>query len=117
MQTARSLDEGLAQVKSVDYERVNPANEGRLVHVSAPVSDAPLLVDGELGVAVRGLQLRRSVEMYQWHEKSTSRETTDAMGNRRRVTEYSYSEQWRCVPRPAPRSLAVWYRRGAPLPP
>lgn len=98
MQTARSLDEGLALVVAVDADHVDRANQGRLVHVSGQLSRVPLLVDEDLGVAEPGLRLERVVEMYQWHEKERTERHKDAYGNEHSRTTYTYTEQWSSTP-------------------
>ena len=40
------------------------------------------------------LKLARSVEMYQWVEKSTTRKEKTSNGGERTITEYTYSKEW-----------------------
>ena len=59
---------------------------GRLIHVAGPVSGAPELQDGELGVAAVGTVLERVVQMKQWKEHEHKR--TEKLGNgNERVTK------------------------------
>lgn len=92
--TARSLAEGASDVVSVPSTAIDPANNGRLVHVSGTVTTDEIPVDEEFGVAVKGIRLVRTVEMYQWHE-NTSEETRKSLGGgEETVTTYGYATGW-----------------------
>jgi hypothetical protein len=94
VQTARSLAEGSGAVVSVGADSVNAANDGKLVHVSGPVTADSGLADPDFGIAAQGLRLSRSVEMYQWKEESKSETTKKLGGGEETVTTYSYSKVW-----------------------
>lgn len=99
VQTAQSLDEGMAQVVEValppgSYPRHDPALDGRLVHIAAEAHDLPTLRDDDFGVAVKALQLRRQVDMYQWREHERRHKRKDSFGNEHVETEYTYSAEW-----------------------
>ncbi|WP_269932435.1 TMEM43 family protein [Aminobacter sp. HY435] len=96
--TARSLAEGASAVVSVPADTVDPANEGRLIHVSGAVTASVGLVDEDFGVSAHGVRLVREVEMYQWVEDSKSETTTKMGGGEETVTTYSYSKEWRDRP-------------------
>ncbi|MGH8029407.1 MAG: TMEM43 family protein [Arenimonas sp.] len=72
--------------RTASAERVDPANENAIVHLSAaqPSSVAGVRDPG-FGVAVRGFALRREVSMYQWFEQASGR------GIKRR---YEYYQDW-----------------------
>jgi hypothetical protein len=73
IQTYRALVEGAGLVISVDAAKIDPANEGKLIHIEGPVKAVGPLADADFGVRVDGaLALTRDVEMYQWVEKSES---------------------------------------------
>src|SRR4051812_42419935 len=65
---ASSLEEGAAQATTIAPDRVDPANEGKLVHLVGEATTPDKLTDPELGIAVPALRLAREVEMYQWKE-------------------------------------------------
>ena len=65
IQTARSLAEGAGLVVDVDSARVDPGNEGKLVHISGDLTAPGRLSDAEFGGTAKGLRLVRAVEMYQ----------------------------------------------------
>jgi hypothetical protein len=88
VQTTKSLMEGAAIVVSVS--KVDPVNEGKLVHVTGQARTDEWLADPELGVNVAGLKLARRVEVYQWFEKSESKE--NAGGSKTTIT--TYDKKW-----------------------
>ncbi|MER9329613.1 TMEM43 family protein [Mesorhizobium sp. M0488] len=94
VQTARSLAEGAGAVVSVGADSVDTANDGRLVHVSGPVTADSGLTDPDFGIAAQGLRLSRTAEMYQWKEESKSETTKKLGGGEETVTTYSYSKVW-----------------------
>lgn len=94
VQTARSLAEGAGAVVSINADGVDAGNDGKLVHVSGPVTADGGLSDPDFGIAVQGLRLSRSVEMYQWKEESKSETTKKLGGGEETETTYSYSKVW-----------------------
>jgi hypothetical protein len=64
----RSFDEGASGVMHTLSERVDPALEGKIVHVSGLAGSDEVLRDDLFGVTHRALRLVRHVEMYQWEE-------------------------------------------------
>lgn len=99
VQTYRALVEGAGIVVSIENGTVDPANEGKLVHVSGPVKPNGTPEDPMLGVSAEGAAgLNRQVEMYQWVEDSKSETEKTLGGGEETVTTYSYTKEWR--PRP-----------------
>lgn len=94
VRTARSLAEGAAAVIPIDAATVDPANEGKLVHLTAEAAaTGERLTDNLFGVSATALRLRRKVEMYQW--KETRRTRNRQSGSRSEtVTTYDYSTVW-----------------------
>jgi hypothetical protein len=88
VQTTKSLKEGSEIVVSVT--KLDPANEGKLVHVTGQATTDEWLADPELGVNAQGLRLARRVEMYQWYEKSTSKENVGGS----KTTTTTYDKKW-----------------------
>lgn len=90
----KALEEGEGKVVSVLADKVDSGNEGKLVHVSGEAVTDEKLNDPVFGVQANALKIRRSVEMYQW-EESTSSETKKKLGGgTETVTTYSYSKDW-----------------------
>jgi hypothetical protein len=98
VQTAKSLAEGAGLVVDIDAARVDPANEGKLVHVTGAIKAGVKPNDAEFGVTAEGLRLVRTAEMYQWQEikKSETRKTVG--GSEETVTTYSYEKGWSSSP-------------------
>lgn len=96
IQTYRALSEGASQVVSVDGAAVDPANEGKLVHISGAVKSDQVPQDSQFGVTANGaVGLSRNVEMYQWIEKSESQTKKTLGGGEETTTTYSYAKEWR----------------------
>ncbi|WP_275787348.1 TMEM43 family protein [Pararhizobium gei] len=96
VQTYRALSEGAGLVVSVASGTVDPANEGKLVHVSGSVTPQGTPEDPILGIAAQGAAgLSRRVDMYQWIEDSKSETKKTLGGGEETVTTYSYSKAWR----------------------
>jgi hypothetical protein len=95
VRAARTLEEGEAVVVSVPADRVDPANDGRLVHVSGPATTTETLSDPEFGPsAAKALRLRRVVEMYQWHEVKHTHTQRRPGGAQVRTDTYTYQPGW-----------------------
>lgn len=88
VRTAESLEEGRGRVITVSPDKVDPANEGKLVHTTGRARTADTVSDPTFGVAVNAIALKRRVEVYQWHEKSESR------GRNSDSNVYKYTKQW-----------------------
>lgn len=98
VKTARGLDQGAGAVAAVSPQQVDPAMEGRLVHLSGETMAPAAIRDPDTGVTLAGLRLRRSVEMYQWVESTQTRQDVNLGGSQTTVTEYSYAPQWSAQP-------------------
>lgn len=60
--------EGTSACVSVAADKIDSANEGKLVHVVGQVTTDEMLLDPLLQVSAQALRLKRVVEMYQWQE-------------------------------------------------
>jgi hypothetical protein len=98
VQTARSLTEGAGIVVSVPSDTVDPANGGRLVHVSGLAETTFQPWDETFGIIADGLRLERRAEMFQWKESSESKTEDKLGGGQETVTTYSYSKVWEDQP-------------------
>jgi Transmembrane protein 43 len=94
IQTARSLTEGAGLVVSVEPARVDPLNEGKLIHVTGETKIGVKPNDAEFGVSAEGLRLERTVEMYQWRENKKEESKKNTGGSEETVTTYSYVQEW-----------------------
>src|SRR5690242_11372948 len=67
--TARALEEGAGIVLSADSSKLDPANEGKLVHISGDAVAQGVPADTRFGITAEGaVRLVREVEMLQWKE-------------------------------------------------
>ena len=91
----KTLKEGKEAVVSVAADQIEPANEGKLVHVSGvtEVKSGPLS-DVVFGVSQDGVKLRRNAEMYQWKQNESSKTKKKVGGGASETKSYSYSKQW-----------------------
>lgn len=92
--TYKALKEGGSAVITVAADSVDAANAGRLIHVIGLADTEATLKDPVFGVAAKALKLKRTVEMYQWRQDSSSETTKKLGGGTETVTEYSYSKKW-----------------------
>ncbi len=94
VQTARSLEEGAGIVVSVSATEIDPANQGKLIHITGDAVTSDILQDEEFGVSESAVKLRRSVEMYQWSENSSSETKKNLGGSTETTTTYTYAKKW-----------------------
>jgi hypothetical protein len=93
--TARALAEGAGIVLSVNSAAIDPANDGKLVHISGSVTPNGVPRDSRFGVEAAGaVGLERNVEMYQWRETSRSETRKTLGGGEETVTTYDYDKVW-----------------------
>jgi len=92
--TARSLTEGAGVVQSVAADKVDPVNDGKLVHVSGSLTAGGAAADQEFGMKSSGVRLERHVEMFQWTEDSESETTKKLGGGESTRTVYKYKRDW-----------------------
>lgn len=95
VQTEKALAEGAGAVVLVENAPIDPANEGKLIHVTGPVVTGQVLTDDTFGVAAEGIRLVRKVEMFQWVESESSEKKTTLGGGEETVTTYTYKKEWK----------------------
>lgn len=97
VEASRALASGARDVVEIAADRVDPASQGKLVHVtgatetSAPARDTDL---GGVGAGSDLLRLRRTVSMYQWVEEKESHTEKNLGGSSTTHTTYSYHREW-----------------------
>ena len=94
IKTAQGLTEGAGIVRNVAADKVDTANDGRLVHVSGMLSTGGPVADPDFAVRVQGVRLVRHVEMYQWKEETQTETRTKFGGGEERTTTYKYVRDW-----------------------
>lgn len=90
----KTLQEGGGSVISIESTRIDPVNEGRLVHVSGTADTKETLLDPDFGVPAQAIRLSRRVEMYQWMESRHSETRKKLGGGEETVTTYEYEPGW-----------------------
>lgn len=83
--TAQSLDEGEKQVITIAADKVDPANNGKLVYATGQTAVEGELHDEKLGIKAPAIKLKRVVEMYQWEEDKKTKD---------KKTTYTYTKKW-----------------------
>lgn len=91
---AKALEEGGAMVISVASKPVEPANEGKLIHISGLADTQQVLADPDFGVKLRALRLARTVEIYQWQQEEHSETEKKLGGGTVTKTTYTYKKDW-----------------------
>ncbi|MGN0879056.1 MAG: TMEM43 family protein [Oligosphaeraceae bacterium] len=91
---ARALEEGKSSCVSVSSDRVDMANEGKLIHTSGKAETQDVLSDSNVGLSEVAFRLERKVEIYQWVEDSQTREEKKLGGSKEKVTTYTYKKEW-----------------------
>lgn len=95
VETANALNEGAKLAVEANAEEIDPALDGKLVHVTAPLIVEGDPRDNDFGVSADGaVRLVRKVEMYQWKEKTSSKSEKKLGGGEETVTTRSYVKQW-----------------------
>lgn len=94
IKTAQGLTEGAGLVRSVAADKVDAANDGKLVHVSGMLSTGGPVADPDFAIRVQGVRLVRHVEMYQWKEETQTETRTKLGGGEERTTTYKYVRDW-----------------------
>ncbi|XP_031566378.1 transmembrane protein 43-like [Actinia tenebrosa] len=94
VETAMALDEGLRAVVSLpSITEIQRQYQDKLVHLTGPLKTGMVLNDGEYGVALKAVKLKREVEMFQWVEHQSTKEF-DEGGKTRVETTYTYNQEW-----------------------
>lgn len=91
---AKSLDEGASSVVSVSADKVDAANEGKLVHTTGVARTEDVLKDSDFGISMKTIKLTRSVEMYQWTEKKKTEKQKKIGGGEEKTTVHRYTKAW-----------------------
>ena len=90
----KTNEEGAASVVEAEFDSIDPAQEGALIHVIGEAKTDEVLKDDEYDVSATAFCLSRKVEMYQWVENTSTREEKKLGGKIERTTTYSYSKEW-----------------------
>jgi hypothetical protein len=92
------LQEGAGAVISIASDRVDPAMEGKLVHLSGETKTQAPLLDEAFGVNAQAVRLIREAEMYQWVEIVRTETKEKIGGSSEEVKTYTYEKEWHSSP-------------------
>jgi transmembrane protein TMEM43 len=92
--TANSLKEGAAAVMHVAADKVDPANDKKLVHLTGEAKTDALLVDTDFGVSSPALRMVRTEVIYQWVETKKTETKQKVGGGEETKTTYTYEKKW-----------------------
>jgi hypothetical protein len=96
--TAKALATGKGEVLDAQAQSVDPAKEGKEVHVTGEATTAETLADPEFGVSANALRLRRHAEMYQWKQDVRTEHRKKFGGGEEEVKTYTYTKTWAANP-------------------
>jgi len=93
------IDVGERSCQTVTADEADEANRGCLVHLNSADATANGLVEDDRFEDVKSdgecLRIRSLVEVYQWTEKSETKESKDSVGGgKTTTTTYSYERRW-----------------------
>lgn len=94
VRTARSLSEGAGAIVSSPVETVDASKEGKLVHMSGPVTTEQPVADDQLPVEAQAVKLVRKLQMYQWVEEEKHETRKKLGGGEETITTYTYDKRW-----------------------
>jgi hypothetical protein len=91
---ARFIEDRNSLATSAAPDAIDPANEGRLVHVVGELTTGETLSDPLLGVSLTALKMERQVEMFQWIEHLHDEQRPTATGGTESRKVATYSREW-----------------------
>jgi hypothetical protein len=93
----KAINEGRNIYVPIDANKIDSANEGKLVYLTGFAEANENITDDDFGVdALNGaIALSRKVDMYQWVESSTKEKKKNLGGSTTTTTRYTYSKDWR----------------------
>jgi len=99
VKTQKALQEAESVlVKVSDVSTVDPSLNGKLIHASAFADTKDVLTDGLFGVSETAISISRSVEYYQYMEKTHSTTKDKIGGGQETITTYTYEPKWSSFP-------------------
>lgn len=94
VKTWKSLKEGSGAVISVPSDKVDAANEGKLVAMTGDAATKDVLSDSKFAISLNAIRLDRDVEMYQWKESKHEETQKNAGGSTDTYVTYDYEKGW-----------------------
>ncbi len=94
VEQAAALNEMKEKITTLPDTRYDAKHEGQAVLVQGLVKPLSEVVDPEFGVHTNGLVLRKTAQMYQWKENTSSKSEEKLGGGTETVTTYEYVKEW-----------------------
>ncbi|MCS7075364.1 MAG: TMEM43 family protein [Bacteroidia bacterium] len=99
VKTYKGLKEGKGVVISLNSSKVDPKNDGKLIHLTGELSAEGELKENFLDYQLSNtIALQRKVEMFQWKEETRSETKKNLGGSQETVTTYEYKKTWSEIP-------------------
>ena len=94
VKTRKDLNQGAKDFVQISADKVDSANDGKLVHVSGAAETKEELADDALNIKSKALVLKRKVEMYQWKQNADTKTKKNLGGSEDKTTTYNYEKLW-----------------------
>ena len=93
--TGDALNEAHAITQELgDITKLDSSKNGQLVHATGPVETKDMLADPVFGFSINAIRLERTVEFFQWVEKTSTEKRKKLGGGEETVTTYTYAQEW-----------------------
>ena len=93
--TAKSLNDGEQVTVEALAGTIDPARQGKLVHVAGKTAVKTSVSDAEFGLTTNEvIKLKRRVEIFQWVEEKSEKSQSKIGGGQETTTEYRYNKKW-----------------------
>jgi len=90
----KALGELGLKTVSVSPDKVDPANQGKPVHMIGEAKTDETLADPDFAVSKNAIKLKRVAEMYQWKENEEKKTEKQTGGKTVTTTTYKYEKKW-----------------------
>lgn len=94
VRTAAGIAEGKGSVQEIKEDKIDPAMEGKLVHMTGNTKAGSTLEDQLFGVSAKAIRLSREVQFYEWHESKKTEKRKKLGGGEETITTYDYDKEW-----------------------
>ncbi|MBS2040113.1 TMEM43 family protein [bacterium] len=94
VRTAAGIAEGKGSVQEIKEDKVDPAMEGKLVHLTGNTKAGSALKDELFGVKAKAIRLSRQVQYYEWVEEKETKKRKKLGGGEETITTYTYDKKW-----------------------
>jgi len=91
---AQSLAQTKQVVITVKSAPIEEKNNLKVIYLNGLATTNNILNDALLGIAVKGIRLKRKVEMYQWQQQTETKTEKELGGSEKEITTYTYHHIW-----------------------